>query len=465
MTRPRNGAPVPRVHAGLRVGLLAGLFVGLLFGLLGIAGCGSPEGSRVTLRFWAMGREGEVVQELARVFERQHPGIRVEVQQIPWSAAHEKLLTAFVGRSTPDMAQLGNTWVSEFAALRALEPMTEWIARSSEIDSTRYFPGIWDTNTIDGVCYGIPWYVDTRLLFYRRDLLAAAGFDSVPGTWSGWRAAMEAVKRQVGPTRFAIFLPINEWAQPVVFGLQAGSPLLADAATRGAFSEPAFRRAFDFYHGLFRDGLAPPVANNEVANVYQEFARGYFAMYITGPWNLGEFRRRLPAELQDAWATSPLPAPDGPDSLPPGEARAPGVSLAGGSSLVLFRGSEHKQEAFQLLEFLSQPEQQLAFFRLTGDLPARLEAWEDTALTGDAAILAFREQLVHVVPTPKIPEWESIASQVQMRAELALRGAAPPETALALLDRDVWRILEKRRWLIEHKKNTDPRDQASGRTP
>ena len=72
--------------------------------LLAFAGC-APAERGVTLRFWAMGREGEVVQELVRDFERENPGVRVRVQQIPWSAAHEKLLTSFVGDATPDIAQ------------------------------------------------------------------------------------------------------------------------------------------------------------------------------------------------------------------------------------------------------------------------------------------------------------------------------------------------------------------------
>lgn len=413
------------------------------------AGCGTGGGSDVELRFWAMGREGEVVREMARDFERENPGITVQVQQIPWSAAHEKLLTAYVGGSTPDLAQLGNTWISEFSTLNALEPLGPWVDASGAISPASYFAGIWDTNVIEETLYGVPWYVDTRLLFYRRDLLAAAGFDSMPDTWAGWREAMEAIVREGGPDRFAIFLPVNEWNPPVILGLQAGSPLLAEHDTRGAFSEPAFRRAFDFYLGLFRDGLAPPVRNNEIANMYQEFARGTFAMVITGPWNLGEFRRRLPEDLQDDWATAPLPGPEGPAS---------GVSLAGGSSLVLFRGSEHKPEAWRLIEFLSRPEQQVRFYHLSGDLPARREAWRDSALAGDPNLANFGRQLDRVAATPKIPEWELIATRLQERAELAVRGAAPPDTALALLDRDVSRILEKRRWLLARAGESAPRD-------
>lgn len=427
--------------------LLAALGLGVIAG----ACASSEEKAPTRLRFWAMGREGEVVQELVQKFEAENPDVRVHVQQIPFTAAHEKLLTAYVGRSTPDVSQIGNTWIAEFVALRALEPLAGWLAESAVVDSAAYFPGIWDTNLIDGVPYGIPWYVDTRLLFYRTDVLARAGYESMPTTWSAWRDAMVATQRVLGPGRYAIFLPVNEWTQPVILGLQAGSPILAEGATRGAFSRPNFRRAFAFYVDLFRRGLAPPVSNNEVANVYQEFARGYFAMYVTGPWNLGEFRRRLPAELQHAWATARLPGPDDMNHA---------VSLAGGSSLVLFRASQAKDAAWRLVEFLARPEQQVRFYHLTGDLPARREAWQDSTLATDSRTRAFLEQLQRVVPTPKIPEWELIATRVQEWAELAIRGAAPLDSALALLDRDVDTILEKRRWLLERRRGAPAHGDA-----
>ena len=136
----------------------------------------------------------------------------------------------------------------------------------------------------------------------------------------------------------------------------------------------------------------------------------------------------------------------GPDGL------ASGVSLAGGSSLVLYRNSSHKEEAWKLIRFLSRPESQLRFYELTGNLPGRIEAWEDSSLTANLKIQAFGDQLRRVVATPKIPEWEQIAARLQDRAETAIRGAAHPETMLVQLDRDVDRILEKRRWLLERKR-------------
>jgi multiple sugar transport system substrate-binding protein len=401
-----------------------------------------PATRGTTLRFWAMGREGEVVQELVADFEREHPGVHVSVQQIPWTAAHEKLLTSHVGRSSPDLAQLGNTWIPEFAALHALEPLDPWLAHSEEVRPNAFFSGIWATNVVDGMPYGVPWYVDTRLLFYRKDLLRQAGYDSIPQSWEGWRAAMRALKAKVGAKRYAIFLPVNEWTQPMIFGLQTGSPLLADHGTKGDFSGPEFRRAFQFYVDLFQEGLAPPVSNTEIANSHQEFERGYFSMWITGPWQLGEFRRRLSESMQGKWATAPLPGPNGAPS---------GLSMAGGSSLVLFRTSKHKAEAWALIEFLSRPDQQARFYRLCGSLPARTTAWQDSSLTSDPMLKAFRTQLERVAPWPAVPEWEQIAIRLQELAEKGVRGTATPDSVLAELDHDVDRILEKRRWLMSRR--------------
>jgi len=138
------------------------------------------------LRFWAMGREAQVVGELVAQFEREHPGIRVRVEQLPWSAAHEKLLTAFAGGVLPDIAQLGNSWLPELVAIGALERLDARVAAAPDFAAADHFGGIWDTNVIDQRLYGVPWYVDTRVLFYRRDLLAAAGVAEVPTRWDAW---------------------------------------------------------------------------------------------------------------------------------------------------------------------------------------------------------------------------------------------------------------------------------------
>ena len=100
-----------------------------------------------------MGREGEVVTALMPEFERLHPGIRVKVQQLPWTAAHEKLLTAFAGDVTPDICQLGNTWVPELVALNALEPLDRYVASwAIRLDPADYFAGCWTRTALAADC-------------------------------------------------------------------------------------------------------------------------------------------------------------------------------------------------------------------------------------------------------------------------------------------------------------------------
>jgi len=121
--------------------------------------------------------------------------------------------------------------------------------------------------------------------------------------------------------------------------------------------------------------------------------------------------------------------------------------MAGGSSLVVYRASKHKQESWKLLRYLSDPTQQIRFYHLTGDLPARASAWRDTAFA-DPRVQAFYEQLQRAVPLPKVPEWELIATRIANAAEAAARGRASNDDALASLDRDVNQVLEKRRWML-----------------
>ena len=437
---------VHRPHTQWRRG--RALWTWLLVGIVGLlAGCRS-QGDDTVIRFWAMGREAEVVGELVREFERDNPGIRVRIQQIPWTSAHEKLLTAYAADALPDLCQLGNTWVPEFATLGALEPLNARVAASDVIDPDDYFPGIWATNVIDNQLLGVPWYVDTRLLFYRRDILAAAGWDAPPRDWAQWAQAMADVRAHVGADRYAIMVPLNEFEQLLSFALQQDDPLLRDGGTRGNFSSPGFRRALGFYAGMFDNGWAPPMSESQISNVWDEFGRGFVSFYSSGPWNIREFRNRLPADLQDAWATAPLPGPDGP-----------GAGIAGGTSLVLFRGSEVQDASWKLVEFLSRPDIQQRFHAMIGNLPPRRSTWELPQLQADPHARAFRDQLERVKPTPQVLEWERIAQEMRLMSERVVRGGLAQEAAVAQLDARVDDILAKRRWVREQRdgKGSDAR--------
>jgi multiple sugar transport system substrate-binding protein len=234
-----------------------------------------------------------------------------------------------------------------------------------------------------------------------------------------------------------MLLPLNEPEPLIALALQQDDSLLRDGGRWGNFQSSGFRRAMSFYLEMFQRGWAPMIANAAISNVWTEFGRGRFGFYISGPWNIGEFTRRLPPEQQDTWMTAPLPGPDGP-----------GASIAGGSSLVVSRASRQKDAAWRLIEFLADPAVQRRFHALTGDLPPRRATWQDPALASDVHARAFREQLERVKPAPKVPEWERIATEIRLVAERAAHGELSVDAAGRVLDERVARILEKRRWLL-----------------
>jgi len=416
----------------------------LIIFLIVVYSCSKNENDITQLNFWAMGTEGEYVQKLITDFDLANRKIKVKIQKIPWSAAQEKLITAYASDNLPDIFQLGNTWIPQFKALNAIENLDNLLVQSRDINKNNYFDGIWDTNIIENSLYGIPWYIDTRILYYRTDVLKKAGFNSPPKTWNElYRVSKKIKSINRGVEKYAIFLPTNDWANFIIFGLHTGATFLKDNNTIGNFSDAKYKKAFEYLLRFHKENLSP-LSISQVPNVYQAFAQEYFSMYISGPWNINEFKKWMTGDLADKWMTAPLPGLT--DSIP-------GYSLAGGSSLVISRNSNRKKEAWQLIEYLSDPEIQIDFYKLIYNLPAIKEAWQDPLMLNNPYMPAFYKQFQYVKATPKIPEWEQIAfSKLLQYFELTARGVMSSDDALQKLDGDVYKILEKRRWLLSRNK-------------
>ena len=397
-----------------------------------LSGCGAR--GRDTLTVWAMGNEAASLPALVRGIDWPATAPPIAVQPLPWTAAHEKLLTGFAGDSLPAVGQVGNSWIAELAAIGALAPVP---AHAMRLLGDQ-FGAVVDTNRIAGKTWGIPWYVDTRLQFYRKDLFARAGYAAPPSGWAEWKAALHKVKKQAGDGNFALLYPLNEYEQLTTLALSAGARLLRDDGGRGAFSDPEFKAALAFYKSLFDEGLAPRVSMAQISNVWAEFARGYFSLFLSGPWTIGDMKSRLAPELQDAWETAANPGPDGVGSAAPG-----------GSSLVVFASSAQGEAAWDLVSRLMAPGAQLALHEATGDLPARRSVWTAAGLIRDPAVEPFRTQLDRATALPKVPEWERIVTEMQIVAERMVRGQFSVDEAAKEIDVRADRLLEKRRWMLD----------------
>jgi len=145
-------------------------------------------------------------------------------------------------------------------------------------------------------------------------------------------------------------------------------------------------------------------------------------------------------------------------TLVPGVKKADGgiyrTPFQQGKILLLNNSSKRKEAAWAWIAFLAEPAQQAAFHGLSGDLPARRSAWDDPALQAPR-VAAFRTQLGLAVATPKLPEWERIASRIAWHTEGAVREGRELDAVLAALDADADQILEKRRSLLARRERPE----------
>ncbi|MEH3159893.1 MAG: extracellular solute-binding protein [Sphingomonas taxi] len=401
------------------------------FGLLpalALPACARPAAPE-PLTLWAMSYEGDYSPLLMPAFTRA-TGIPVEVQSLPTTASHEKLLTAFAGGTLPDVLMLFNGWVQEFVTIGAVArvPSPAFVADM--------FPGVLDATRFDGGDYAVPWSVAPQVQFYRRDILADAGYAAPPEDWDGWRRMAAAIKRR-RPDDF-VFLMLLNWPTGLITMLsQAGATMLRDRDTRGNFQTPEARAAFAYYASLYADGYAPMALSTEVQDPVAAFAQGYCAIWPSGPTTLKDFERRAAIVPRERWGTARLPGPHGAGPVS-------GLS----ASLCVSTQTRRPAEAWALVRHLTSVPSELRYQRLIGNLPARVGAWGAPQLA-DPVVRPFAQQMRQPAAAPRVIEWERIQAEIQLAAERVVRKVQTLDAALAALDARVDRLLAKRRALVD----------------
>ena len=407
-----------------RRGVLAGAPAALL------AGCARARGER-SLTWWAMGTTGENAPVLLPPFERS-TGLRVEVQAIPWTGAHEKLLTGFAGDSLPDVVAMSSGWLPELALLGAVAPAPMGTALFRD-----QFPGALASVMFGGRPVGVPWSADSWVHFYRRDLLSEVGYDAPPLDWPEW-ARMAAAIRRRHPDRHAV-LHLLDWPEPLfAFAAQQPEPLLRDRNGRGNFSSAGFRSALAFYKRIYDEGWSPVATGAEAGDTYLSFRSGWFAILPSNAVSIGDLRRRTAMFPDGSWGVARVPGPTGP-----------GAALVRGQTLAVSAHAREPQAAWKLVDYLCGTPMQQRMYGVSGDLPTRPSAWDSPALAGNPVTRVFAEQIADSVAPPPVPEWERILSEVQLVAEHMVRGEFGVDAAAAEMDRRIDRILEKRRWMLD----------------
>lgn len=379
---------------------------------------------------WAMGAEGKLIRKMADRFEEEHPGITVKTQAIPWSGAHEKMVTAVVGDMPPDVCQMGTTWMSEFAVMQSLENLDGYLEKSATVDPGDFFDGSLYSNRFQENYIGVPWYVDTRVIFYRKDIIKKAGFPRFPETWPELKSLSRAIMKYRETEKipgYAINLPANDWNTFLIFLWQNGGDVLQESLSASALDSDAALEALEFYKNFFDEKFAPLESAKDV-DIFNAFESGFFPVFISGPWMISEIERNTPG-LKGLWTTSRMPK------------KKNYASFIGGCNLVMFRASKNKAASWKFIEFMSRPENQAQWYEISKNLPANRLAWEWPSISGNEHLAAFKEQLVQAKAPPNIPEWERLASIISESLEEAMYGKTGTRESLAKMDQRIDAVL------------------------
>jgi multiple sugar transport system substrate-binding protein len=371
----------------------------------------SGEAVQGSITVWAMGTEGENLGVLADDFMAEHPDVSVEVTAVPWDAAHDRIVNSIAGGEVPDVSLVGTTWMGEFATLGGLDPTPE------SFDSAAFFQGAWDTTVVDGVSYGVPWYVETRVAYYRSDLAEQAGVSAPPEDWDQLKELAKGL--QSAGAEYGISLQpggVGSWQTWMPFFWQAGGEIVDDQ-NNFTLDSDACVQALTYYDSFFEEGLAQPSVSD--VPVEAQFADGSVGSFISGPWMIGV--------VTDAGAD---PATFTVAHQPKNQSA---TSFVGGGNLAVFDQSDNKPAAWAFVEYLTRPEVQVKWYQTVNDLPAVQAAWDDPTLADDKMLSTFGDQLQDAKSPPAIPKWEEIASAIDDQIEQVTQGSTSPEDACAAM--------------------------------
>jgi multiple sugar transport system substrate-binding protein len=361
-----------------------------------------------SLTVWAMGNEGVKLKDLATKFEQANPGTKVQVVPVDWGVAVDKLQTAIAGHQTPDVSQMGTDMMGQFSSTGALE------AVPSNFQPSTFFESAWNTNVVGGTVYGVPWYVETRMLYYRKDIAEKAGITSAPATWDDLLADAKAMKDK-GGAQWGMGLGTKNWQEYFPFLWSNGGQVM-DSSGKFQLNSPQAVEALTFYEQFFQDGLAPKSVP-EGFDITPAFVKGSHPMFFSGPWHIGLLRDAGGSSFKDKWALAPIPK------------KQSSTSFVGGGNLVVYKDSKNKDLAWKFVQFLTDPKTQVAWYQDVTDLPAVTAAWDDPAMKSDPNVAAFGEQLKSTQAQPAIASWSEVADAINSDLEKMTSGKMTPQAA------------------------------------
>ena len=389
-----------------------------------LTGCAIGASAETTLNalFMSQAAYSEAdIKAMSADFSKANPGIKVKLEFVPYEALHDKIVAANgAGGSGYDVVLFDVIWPAEFAKNKMLMDVTKRIPADQV---GKVFDGAWTTVNNNGHKLGMPWILDTKYLYYNKDMLKKAGIANPPKTWAEVLQQAKIIKDK-GLVKY-----------PLVWSWSQSEAMICDFTTlalahKGQFfdkGKPAFDKggvldAAKLMQASLTSGLTNPNSREYLEeDVRKVFSNGEaaFALNWTYMYNMAND----PKQSKVAGKVGILPAP--------GVAGKSTASAVNGSmGLGIPSGSKHAEEAWKYISYMTSAPVQNKYAKLS--LPIWKASYDDASVTkGQEELIAAAKQSMAVMAgRPETPAYTQLSTILQKHLQKALLGQTPVAEAM-----------------------------------
>ncbi|MFJ5610879.1 extracellular solute-binding protein [Streptomyces sp. NPDC093221] len=325
-------------------------------------------------------------------FEAGHKGTTLDIQIQEWDGIGQKITSALASNDAPDVMEVGNTQVAQYAASGGVKDLTDKV---TDLQGADWIPGLADPGKIDGKQFGIPWYAANRVVIYNKDLFSKAGIAAPPKTRDEW--IQDTTKLNTGGND-GIYLPGQTWYALAGFIWDEGGDLAVQDGDnwKGALDTPQAKAGMEFYKRLQALGKGPKDSDEAKPLQADVFAKGKSAQIISVPGGADAIVKANPA-MKDKIGFFPIPGKT---------ADKPGAVFTGGSDLVIPEASRHQALAYEVVKALAGTKWQTDMAKEMSYVPNRTSLAGVLAGNEGASVMAVGAANGHA--TPNSPNWAAV---------------------------------------------------------
>ncbi|MFC8760515.1 extracellular solute-binding protein [Streptomyces sp. NPDC057193] len=386
-----------------------------------LAGCGmlpGGGGQTKTVDIWLM-RDSvseDFLTRFTEAYEEEHDGVDLKVTIQEWTGIGKKVTEAIQGGGGPDVIEVGNTQVAQYADTEKLFDLTLESVR--DLGSEDWLPGLAEPGRIGGSQYGIPWYAANRIVIYNKSLFKEAGISEPPADRAEWLADTEKLDRGASQ---GIYLAGQDWYTLSGFIWEEGGELAVDKGGEwaGALASPAARRGMAFYKELQSLGEGPKNADEQNPPQAEVFARGDVAQLIATPSAVAAILKANPA-LDGKLGFFPIPGK---------KAGRPCAVFTGGSDLIIPENAPERGAAIDVVKALAGEKWQTELARSMGYVPNKKGL--ASVVAGQEATAVMAEGAARGRATPNSPQWANVEADNPIKPYMTavLQGEDPLRAA------------------------------------